>query len=68
VLTADAYGALLLAKIAAFVILIIGTWLHRRKAAGDVLEGNRPFWQLVTFELLAMSLTLGLSVALSQTA
>ncbi|MEU4604194.1 CopD family protein [Kribbella sp. NPDC023972] len=68
VLTADAYGALLLAKIAAFVILIIGTWLHRRKATSNLLDGNRPFWQLVTFELLAMSLTLGLSVALSQTA
>lgn len=67
-LTSDAYGALLIAKIAAFVLLIILAWLHRRRAVGDLLEGGRPFWQIVGTELFVMALTLGLSVALSQTA
>lgn len=66
--TADAYGPLLLAKTAAFVILVIGAWLHRRHAVGDLLESGTRFWQLVGAELFVMALTLGLSVALSQTA
>jgi putative copper export protein len=66
-LTAGSYGALLLAKIAAFVLLVVGTWLHRRKAIGDLITDGRGFWQIVGFELVTMALTLGLSVALSQT-
>jgi putative copper export protein len=68
VLTSDAYGVLLLAKTAAFLLLIIGGWLHRRHAIGDLVEGGNRFWQLVGTELFIMALTLGLSVALSQTA
>ncbi len=66
-LTEDSYGALLVAKVAAFVILIIAGWLHRRRATGDLIAGGRGFWQVVGFELFIMALTLGLSVALSQT-
>lgn len=67
-LTSDAYGALLIAKIGAFLLLIILAWLQRRRAVGDLLDGGSPFWQVVGTELFVMALTLGLSVALSQTA
>ncbi|TDD18124.1 hypothetical protein E1218_26605 [Kribbella turkmenica] len=66
--TADSYGALLLAKAAVFVILIVAGALQRRRAIGDLVQSGRGFWQLVGFELFVMALTLGLSVALSQTA
>jgi putative copper export protein len=68
VLTADSYGALLIAKTAAFVLLIILAWLQRRRAYGDLLDGGGPFWQVVGTELFIMAVALGLSVALSQTA
>ena len=68
VLTADSYGTLLIAKTAAFVLLIILAWLQRGRAYGDLLDGGRPFWQVVGTELFIMAVALGLSVALSQTA
>ena len=68
VLTSDAYGGLLIAKIAAFVLLIVLAWLHHNRTTDDLLDGNRPFWQVVGAELFIMALALGLSVALSQTA
>ncbi|TCC46772.1 CopD family protein [Kribbella capetownensis] len=67
-LTSDAYGVLLLVKIAAFLVLIVAAWLHRRRAIGDLVDGGNPFWRIVGTELFVMALTLGLSVALSQTA
>jgi putative copper export protein len=67
-LTSDAYGGLLLAKIAAFAVLILLTWLHRRRSVANLRDGNRSFWQLVGIELLTMAIALGISVALSQTA
>jgi putative copper export protein len=67
VLTSDPYGSLLIAKTGAFLILIIGGWLHRRRAIGDLVESGAGFWQLVGTELFVMAVTLGLSVALSQT-
>ncbi|MFI7063933.1 copper resistance D family protein [Kribbella sp. NPDC050124] len=66
-LTEDSYGALLLAKVAAFLILVVAAGLQRSRARGNLLEGGRGFWQVVGFELVIMALTLGLSVALSQT-
>ncbi|GAA1604515.1 hypothetical protein GCM10009789_68120 [Kribbella sancticallisti] len=66
VLTADAYGALLLAKTVAFVVLIIGGLLHRRHTIGDHEVSGPRFWQLVGGELFIMAVALGLSVALSQ--
>lgn len=68
ILTSDPYGAVLIAKIASFLVLIILAWLHRRRAVGDLLDSGRPFWQVVGLELFIMALALGLSVALSQTA
>ncbi|WP_433169776.1 CopD family protein [Kribbella sp. CA-247076] len=66
--TADSYGPLLVAKIAVFVVLIVAAALRRRKAVDNLLESGRGFWKIVGFELFVMALTLGLSVALSQTA
>jgi putative copper export protein len=68
VLTSDAYGALLLAKTVAFVVLIIGGWFHRRRVIEKVDEFNIAFWQLVGGELVVMAVAIGLSVALAQTA
>ncbi|MFG1911772.1 copper resistance D family protein [Kribbella sp. NPDC048928] len=66
-LTHDAYGALLIAKVAIFVVLVLLAALHRSHSQGDLLTSGRPFWRTVGIELLTMALTLGLSVALSQT-
>ncbi|TCC18034.1 copper resistance D family protein [Kribbella speibonae] len=65
--TEDAYGGLLIAKVAAFLLLIVLAALHRSRSDTDLLESGRPFWRVVGVELLIMALTLGLSVALSQT-
>jgi putative copper export protein len=66
-LTGDAYGALLIVKVAAFLLLIILSALHRNRAQGDLVDGGQPFWRTVGLELFIMALTLGLSIALSQT-
>jgi putative copper export protein len=67
VLTSDAYGGLLLAKTVAFVVLIIGGWIHRQQVVVNLIEPGPRFWQLVIGELVVMALAIGLSVALSQT-
>ncbi|MFF0264485.1 CopD family protein [Kribbella sp. NPDC004536] len=67
-LTGDAYGALLIAKLVAFVLLVVLAAVHRARTTGDLLDSTHPFWRIVAVELLAMALTLGLAVALSQTA
>ncbi|MFF0343588.1 CopD family protein [Kribbella sp. NPDC004875] len=67
-LTQDAYGALLIVKIVAFLLLIVLAALHRSRSHGDLLDATLPFWRIVGFELLTMAIALGLSVALSQTA
>ena len=68
-LTTDSYGALLIAKLVAFAILIALAGFHRRRAIGDtLLTRGAPFWRVVGVELTVMAITLGLSVALSQTA
>ncbi|WP_329002722.1 CopD family protein [Kribbella sp. NBC_00709] len=66
-LTGDAYGALLIAKVAAFLLLIVLAALHRSRSQGDLLDAGLPFWRIVGVELFVMALALGLSVALSQT-
>lgn len=67
VLTSDAYGALLLAKTVAFIVLITGGWLHRRHTIGGLETIGNRFWQLVAGELVIMAIAIGLSVALAQT-
>lgn len=65
--TADEYGALLIAKVVAFLLLVLIAALHRAYSRDGLLEAAHPFWRIVGVELLTMALTLGLSVALSQT-
>ncbi|GAA3549378.1 MULTISPECIES: copper resistance D family protein [Kribbella] len=67
VLTSDAYGALLLAKTVAFLILITAGWFHRRHTIADLDTPGTRFWQLVAGELLLMAIAIGLSIALAQT-
>ena len=67
VLTSDAYGGLLIAKTVAFLVLIVGGWMHRRQVVINLIEPGPRFWQLVIGELVVMALAIGLSVALSQT-
>ncbi|TCC10252.1 hypothetical protein E0H45_02690 [Kribbella soli] len=67
-LTEDGYGVLLLVKVAAFLLLIVLAAVHRSRSDTDLLDAGRGFWRVVGVELLVMALTLGLSVALSQTA
>jgi putative copper export protein len=67
-LTEDAYGALLIAKVVAFLLLVLLAAVHRSRAQGNLLTGTHPFWRVVAIELLTMALTLGLSIALSHTA
>ncbi|NOL44134.1 hypothetical protein HPO96_28195 [Kribbella sandramycini] len=67
-LTSQPYGALLIVKIVATIALVLAANAARRRATGNLLDRNTPFWQLVATELVIMALTVGLSVALSQTA
>ncbi|TWD73392.1 copper resistance protein D [Kribbella amoyensis] len=65
--TADAYGGLLIAKTALFLLLIIGGAIHRRQIVTSLIEPGPRFWKLVGVELVVMALALGLSTALAQT-
>ncbi|TDO45057.1 putative copper export protein [Kribbella sp. VKM Ac-2527] len=67
VVTSNAYGGLLLAKTAIFLLLIIGGWIHRRQVVTNLIEPGPRFWQLVIVELVIMAAAIGLSVALEQT-
>jgi putative copper export protein len=62
------YGALVFAKAAAFALLVWIGWRHRRSTL-PALAADRPgaFWRLAVDELLLMSATVGLAVALSRT-
>ncbi|WP_427889386.1 CopD family protein [Kribbella sp. GL6] len=64
----DAYGTVLIVKVVAFVLLIVLAAVHRARSHGDLLDRGSPFWRVVGVELLVMAVTLGLSIALSQTA
>ncbi|MDX6282432.1 MAG: hypothetical protein QOH03_3503 [Kribbellaceae bacterium] len=62
------YGALVFAKAVAFAVLVYIGWRHRQ-ATLPALTANEPaaFWRLAAVELLLMSATVGLAVALSRT-
>ncbi|MFI6678124.1 copper resistance D family protein [Kribbella sp. NPDC050470] len=62
------YGALVLAKAIAFAILVTVGWWHRRTTLPDLATGNpTAFRRLALVELLIMSATIGLAIALSRT-
>jgi cytochrome c oxidase assembly factor CtaG len=68
---ATSYGALVLAKAAALVLLgAAGVW-HRRSVLRRLDDGpraGRVFWSLVAGELAVMGLAVGLAVALASSA
>jgi hypothetical protein len=68
---ATSYGALVLAKAAALVLLgAAGAW-HRRsvlRRLDDDPRAGRAFWSLVAGELTVMGLAVGLAVALASSA
>jgi putative copper resistance protein D len=63
------YGALLLLKTGALVLVACLGWVHRRRAIPDLVAGRpRAFARLATVEVGLMAVTLGLAVVLSRTA
>ncbi|GAT65041.1 membrane protein [Planomonospora sphaerica] len=65
----SAYGALLLAKTAAFALLGAAGWWHRRRTLpGLASGGSRTFVRFATGEIVVMFAAVGLAVALSRTA
>ena len=63
---ASPYGALVIAKALALILLGMAGWRHRAVLLPRVDQGwAAPFWRLVTGELVLMGMALGLGVALS---
>lgn len=64
----SAYGVLLVAKTVAFVVLGYIGWWHRQNTMGQLDKGKPgAFTRLAVGELVVMSATMGLAVALSRT-
>lgn len=62
------YGALLVVKMLALVVLGGFGWWHRRRTIGGLLQGRRSaFVRLASVEVLVMAATVGVAVALSRT-
>ncbi|GII26939.1 cytochrome c oxidase assembly protein [Planotetraspora mira] len=65
----SAYGLMLLAKTAAFVVLGVIGWRHRERTLPRLASGeSRSFLRLALGEIVLMSATVGIAVALSRTA
>jgi putative copper export protein len=63
-----AYGGVVLAKLAAFVVIVTAGWWHRRQTIASLRSGStKSFWRLVAAELTVMLAAIGLAVALSRT-
>jgi putative copper resistance protein D len=63
------YGRLLLAKTAAFTVLGVVGWWHRRRTLPELEQGRRgSFVRLACGEAVLMFVTVGLAVALARTA
>ena len=63
---ASSYGALVVAKAVALLLLAVIGWRHRRSVVGRLERGEgRAFWRLVGAELSIMGIAIGLGVALS---
>jgi len=64
----SSYGVLIVAKIVGFVLLGYVGWWHRQRTLVDLDAGRpRAFTRLAAGELLLMTATTGLAVALSRT-
>lgn len=65
----SAYGAVLLAKAGATVLLGVAGWLHRQRTIPRLTQGRTAaFWRLVSGEVLLAGAVMGLAVTLSNTA
>ncbi|MFB9893643.1 cytochrome c oxidase assembly protein [Planobispora takensis] len=65
----SAYGLLLVAKTAAFAVLGVAGWWHRRRTLPRLASGGSgPFIRFASVEVLIMFAAVGLAVALSRTA
>ncbi|GAA4555408.1 cytochrome c oxidase assembly protein [Planotetraspora kaengkrachanensis] len=65
----SAYGLMLLAKTAAFVVLGVIGWRHRERTLPRLASGeSRSFLRLALGEIVIMAATVGIAVALSRTA
>ncbi|WP_432488665.1 cytochrome c oxidase assembly protein [Kineococcus sp. SYSU DK018] len=63
---ATAYGALVVAKVVALVLLgAVGAW-HRRRTLPLLASSPRAFWRVAAGELVLMAAATGLGVALSR--
>lgn len=63
------YGAVLLVKVIALVLLGFAGWWHREHLLRRLTEGSAAlFWRLVAAEVVVMGVALGLGVALSRSA
>ena len=66
---ATPYGALVIGKVIAVVALGVAGWWHRRSTIPRLTGGrDGTFWRLVAVEVLIAGATMGLAVALSNTA
>lgn len=59
------YGRLVLVKAAAFALLGLVGWLHRRRTVPQVGDRPRLFWRVAAGEVLLMAAVIGVSVALA---
>lgn len=63
------YGAVLLVKVIALVLLGLAGWWHREHLLRRLTDGSAAlFWRLVAAEVVVMGVALGLGVALSRSA
>ena len=65
---ATTYGLLVVGKAVALALLGVAGFLHRRVTLRQVSSGGRWFARLAAVELVVMSATMGLAVALSRSA
>jgi putative copper resistance protein D len=66
---ATTYGALVIAKVTALLLLGLAGFFHRRRLLPRLGTGGAgPFWRLVTGELVVMGMAIGLGVALAASA
>lgn len=66
---ATPYGAVLLVKVIALVLLGFAGWWHREHLLRRLTDGSAAlFWRLVAAEVVVMGVALGLGVALSRSA
>lgn len=64
---ATPYGMTVLAKAAAFAVLGVAGWRHRRYTIAQLEAQPRKFWRLAGVELLIMGAAMGMAVVLAST-